>query len=163
MTIDPAGLEILPASAGEGPAVLAFLEAGGFFRHCELEIAREVFDEAAENRPGCTYRSYTARAGGRPVGWICFGPTPCTEGTFDIYWIGVDPACQRMKIGTRLLDFAEKEIALSGGRLVVIETSGSDLYTPTQKFYLQNGFCLSARIKDFYAPGDDKLIYLKAL
>jgi ribosomal protein S18 acetylase RimI-like enzyme len=92
---------------------------------------------------------------------VCFGATPCTLGTFDIYWIAVDPAYQRHHIGSKLLAFSESEIKKQQGRLIVIETSGSEKYLPTRGFYERNGYILAADVKEFYAPGDDKWIFTK--
>jgi ribosomal protein S18 acetylase RimI-like enzyme len=179
-------INIRPARIDDEKTIMDFTEQTGFFRPVEMDIAREVFVDAAIAKPGCTYQSYIAeiqesiedgrraRDEGRIVhhplsimpcvaGWICFGATPCTLGTFDIYWIVVDMSLQRQGIGRCLLDFARDEIAKQHGRLMVIETSGSGLYEPTQNFYLKNGFFLAGRIPEFYAPGDDKLIYLKTV
>jgi ribosomal protein S18 acetylase RimI-like enzyme len=154
---------IRPARLEDGPTVLAFMEQTGFFRPCEMEIADEVFYDGVDPVSAEDYRSFVAELDGRPVGWVCFGPTPCTVGAWDIYWIGVDKTVQHRRIGTRLIQFAEAEIQKAGGRLAVIETSGSDFYKPTQSFYLKNGYKLAAAVEDFYAPGDPKLIFTKGL
>ncbi len=97
-----------------------------------------------------------------PVGWICWGPTPCTLGTFDIYWIGVAPAWQGRGIGRALTNFAEQAITEHGGRLFVVETSSREAYIPTRRFYEALGYWEAGRLPDFYGPGDDKVIFLKA-
>jgi ribosomal protein S18 acetylase RimI-like enzyme len=92
---------------------------------------------------------------------VCWGPTPCTEGSFDIYWVGIAPACQGQGLGRRLMDFAEEQIRAAGGRLFIVETSGREIYLPTRAFYERIGYTIAAVVKDFYAPGDDKIIYTK--
>ena len=168
-------LSIRLAKLEDEAIVLDIIERTGFFRPVEIDIAREVFTEAAQRKSGCTYQSYVveieelnseSRATndkGQVVGWVCFGETPCTLGTFDIYWIAVEPSLQRQGIGKLLLDFSEHEIKQQGGRLAVIETSGMKQYLSTQKFYEKYDYVLAARIPDFYAPDDDKLIYIKKL
>ena len=151
------------ANQNDEAAVLDIIERTDFFRPVELDIAKEVFVEAAQCKDSCTYQSYVAELNQKVVGWICFGETPCTLGTFDIYWIAVDPSTQRQGIGRYMLEFAQKKIEEQKGRLMVIETSGTSKYEPTQTFYKKNGFVLATRIPDFYAPQDDKLIYLKTL
>jgi ribosomal protein S18 acetylase RimI-like enzyme len=59
------------------------------------------------------------------------------------------------------MDFAEGKIRGIGGRLFVVETSGRDSYLPTRAFYERLGYTIAAEVKDFYAPGDDKIIYTK--
>lgn len=154
-------IKIRKAAVADSDGVMKFVEATQFFRPVEVEIAKEVFDEAAIAKPGCSYQSYVAELDGRAVGWICFGATPCTLGTFDIYWIAVDTSLQRMHIGSKLLAFSEEQIRKQNGRLMVIETSGSEKYVPTRGFYERNGYTLSAVVKDFYAPGDDRWIFTK--
>ncbi len=151
------------AERNDETAVLDIIERTEFFRPVEIDIAKEVFVDAAHGKVGCTYQSYIAEINEKVVGWICFGETPCTLGTFDIYWIAVDPSIQRQGLGQFMLRFSEENIEQQGGRLIVVETSGMARYEPTQKFYEKNGFFLAARIPDFYAPEDDKLIYLKTL
>ena len=151
------------ARSSDQAAVLELIEKTGFFRPVELEIAREVFNDAAEMKPGCTYQSYVAEADGKAAGWICFGATPCTLGTFDIYWVAVDPVFQHKGVGTQLVQFTEKKAKMQHGRLLAVETSGTQRYEPTRKFYEGLGFIPAARVREFYAPGDDKCIYLKTL
>lgn len=141
--------------------VLSFLAETGFFRPDEIDIARELLDSAIAEGPKGHYQSFVACIGKDTVGWICWGPTPCTLGTFDIYWIGVSPAWQGRGIGRALTNFAEQEIAKRGGRLFVVETSSRETYTPTRRFYETLGYREAGRIPDFYGPGDDRVIFTK--
>jgi len=156
-------VQIRKAKVADHPAVIDIVKATNFFYPVEIEVACEVFDEAAMNKPGCSYQSYVAEVDGQVTGWICFGVAPCTLGTFDVYWIAVDPAQQRNRIGSKLLDFAEAKIREQKGRMIVIETSGSEKFIPTRNFYERNNYRLAAEVKEFYAPGDDKWIFIKRL
>lgn len=153
---------IRKAAAADTSAVMEIIRRTAFFRPVEETIAQEVLDQAC-TAEGNGYQSYVAETDGRVGGWVCFGTTPCTLGTFDVYWIAVDPDRQQAGLGSRLLAFAERQIAEQAGRLVIIETSGLEKYRPTRLFYDKNGYTLVACIEDFYAPGDPKLIYTKAL
>ena len=144
-------------------AILSFVAATGFFRPDEVDVAREVLDDALKAGPSGHYQSYTAEADGHPAGWICFGPTPCTVGTFDLYWIVVAPGAQRKGLGAALVAYAEDRIRDRGGRLAVAETSGRPLYEVTRSFYRRCGYEESCRAADFYAPGDDKILFVKRL
>ena len=48
-------------------------------------------------------------------------------------------------------------------RLIVVETAGRAAYAPTRAFYEARGYRAVSRIPDFYAPGDDQVVYVKAL
>jgi D-alanine-D-alanine ligase len=188
----PTTIKIRWCQPQDRQVVLSFLAQTGFFRPDEIDIARELLDAALVEGPKGHYQSFVAcvRQGSgirdqgsgaedaaatdpRPltpdpstssetVGWVCFGPTPCTLGTFDIYWIGVAPAWQGRGIGRALTDFAEQVISERGGRLMVVETSSRETYLPTRRFYEALGYREAARITDFYGPGDHKVILLKA-
>jgi D-alanine-D-alanine ligase len=150
-------------SGADRKALLGLIAATKFFHDHELAIAREVLEEALAKGPNGHYQSFCYAVGARPVGWVCFGPTPCTEGTSDIYWLAVAGACQGRGVGRRLTEYAEQEIRRRGGRLAIVETAGRDAYLLTRGFYVRLGYKESARVPDFYAPRDDKIIYTKAL
>lgn len=143
--------------------ISAIVESSGLFRPEEVTVALEVFDEAVEH-PGLDYLALGAYdEKGMLVGFACYGPTPCTVGTWDLYWIAVDPARQRQGIGRALMEACERSMAGQKARLVVVQTSSRLDYQPTRSFYEKFGFVASARITDFYAPGDDLVIYTKRL
>jgi ribosomal protein S18 acetylase RimI-like enzyme len=96
-------------------------------------------------------------------GYACFGPHPLTQGTYDLYWIAVDPALQGHGVGCALLSRAEAEVRARGGRLILVETSTTADYAPARRLYATCDFRLEATIHDFYAPGDDLLIFAKAV
>jgi ribosomal protein S18 acetylase RimI-like enzyme len=134
--------------------------AVGVFRKEEVPVALEVFDGAVANSPD--YIALGAEYGGRLAGWICWGPTPCTLGTYDLYWMAVDPTLHGAGIGSALLTAMERRLA-SVARLVIVETAGRADYAPTRAFYEARGYRAVSRIPDFYAPGDDQVVYVKYL
>ena len=135
--------------------------ASGVFRPDEHAIALEVFDSAVA-RPGVDYHAVGAYdESDRLVGFACYGPTPCTVHTWDLYWIAVDPATHRQGAGRALMEACERDIAARGGRLVVVETSSRADYAPTRAFYEALGYRVTARIPDFYASNDDLITYTK--
>lgn len=132
-----------------------------------MTVALEVFDAAvARTRPELAneadYTALGADAEGRLVGWICWGPTPCTLGTYDLYWMAVDPAAQGGGVGTALLVEMERQL-VGRARLIVVETAGRADYAGTRGFYESRGYRPTARIPEFYAPGDDLVVYTKQL
>ena len=132
--------------------------AVGVFRADEVPVALEVFDGAVGGSPD--YLALGAELDGRLVGWICWGPTPCTLATFDLYWMAVDPAVQGAGVGSALVTEMERRLA-GIARLVVVETAGRPDYASTRAFYQARGYRAAAVIPDFYAPGDDQVVYVK--
>jgi len=92
------------------------------------------------------------------VGYACFGPTPSTDGTWDLYWLAVDPAAQGLGAGRALVADVERRLAERGARMLVAETSGRADYAGTRAFYLATGYVEAARVRDFYAPADDRIM-----
>ena len=54
-------------------------------------------------------------------------------------------------------------MAARGARRVYVDTSSRSQYEPTRAFYLACGYAREAFLADFYAPGDGKVIFVKAL
>ncbi len=100
-----------------------------------------------------------AEVDGRVAGYACYGRTPCTDGTWDLYWIAVDPNQHGSGVGRILMKAVEDAIRAEGGRLIVIETASKPAYDKTRAFYLKYGCKEVARVPDFYAVGDDKIVY----
>jgi ribosomal protein S18 acetylase RimI-like enzyme len=98
----------------------------------------------------------------RPLGYVCFGPTPLTDGTYDLYWIAVDPEAHRRGVGSRLIEHVEHALRLSG-RLLLIETSSLPKNDAARRFYLRHQYREVARVPDFYSEGDDRVIFAKHL
>jgi ribosomal protein S18 acetylase RimI-like enzyme len=133
------------------------------FKLAEVAVAEEVIDSYLADPAGSGYHVFVAEADLAVVGYICYGLTPLTEGTWDIYWIAVAPEKQGEGVGGALLAYAEDRIKEAGGRLIFIETSSQPGYEKTRRFYLSHGYEVISRISDFYAPGDDKIILQKRL
>jgi len=131
----------------------------GLFREEEVATAVELLDESLAGDDD--YQFVGAFADDQLVGYACWGPTPGTDATYDLYWIVVDRGQQGSGIGTQLLREVESRLTAHGARLVVVETSSRADYTPTRGFYEKRGYTRTATIPGYYAPGDDLVIYTK--
>jgi ribosomal protein S18 acetylase RimI-like enzyme len=158
---------IRPMVAADRSGVFRILENAGNFTPQEVAIALELIDEWLELGEHSGYLTYVLEAHGEEssevLGYVCFGPTPLTEATYDLYWIAVDKSKHRGGVGKRLMKFTEEEVARRGGRLLLIETSSQETYGGTIQFYERTGYELVGKIKEYYKPGDDKLIFVKRL
>lgn len=100
---------------------------------------------------------------GTLVGYICYGPTPMTEDTFDLYWIASAPEVRGQGVGAALVSAMEGDLRRRNGRLIRVETSATEAYGPTRGFYASMKYGEEARIRDFYKVGDDLIILTKRL
>ena len=145
------------------PRITRILHDTPEFKPSEVAVAEELIDSYLDDPSGSGYHILVAEADSTVKGYICYGPTPLTQGTWDIYWMAVAREKQGHGIGSALLKSAEKEILKDQGRLVIIETSSTPLYEKTRRFHLGEGYEVVCLIPDFYARGDDKLIMQKRL
>jgi ribosomal protein S18 acetylase RimI-like enzyme len=158
---------IRPLVAADRSGVFRILENAGNFTPAEVGIALELIDEWLELGEHSGYLTYVLEARdpekSEVLGYVCFGPTPLTESTFDLYWIAVDKSKHRGGVGKRLLKFSEEEVLRRGGKMLLIETSSQETYGGTIQFYERTGYELVGKIPEYYKPGDDKLIFAKRL
>jgi len=144
--------------------VLAMVEATGFFSREEILVAVELVDEClARGVEASGYAFVFAEAEGEVVGYACFGPVPATVGSYDLYWIVVDPRVQARGIGRALMAQVEREIDVLGGGRIWVDTSERPQYAPTRAFYRSCGYSQAASLADFYAAGDGKAIFVKPI
>lgn len=120
----------------------------------------ELIDASLRDPDGSGYEVLVAEAEGKIVGYVCFGPTPLTEATYDLYWIAVAPDFRGQGVGRRLHEAMLQKIREMRGRLIRIETSSKDSYEKTVRFYKALGYKEVSRIKDFYRVGDDLLTFI---
>ncbi|HPI92993.1 MAG TPA: GNAT family N-acetyltransferase [Deltaproteobacteria bacterium] len=145
-------------------AVREVVESTGFFTGEEVDVAVELVDAGLQGQSLSGYYFIFCEDGsGALLGYTCFGPVICTEGSFDLYWIAVHPDRQGSGIGGDLLARTEEKIRTMGGARIYIETASRDLYKPTQGFYMNAGYEQEAVLKDYYSKGDSKIIYVKHL
>jgi ribosomal protein S18 acetylase RimI-like enzyme len=145
--------------AADRAALAAMLGEIDQFKAEEVEVALELVD-AALTGPHSGYHAIVARSD-ELAGYICFGPTPLTEATWDLYWIAVSPRLQGQGIGRALYDQFVAYMRGRGGRQIRIETSSQESYAATGGFYERLGFEVAGRLRDFYAPGDDLLVFYR--
>jgi ribosomal protein S18 acetylase RimI-like enzyme len=137
------------------------------FTREEASVALELIDGALA-RPDRDYNVLVAegetRAPARPIdGYVCFGPTPMTAGTWDLYWIVTHPEARGRGVARALVERMEHELRQRGARIVRVETSHLDGYGAARAFYERMRYPVVARVADFYRPGDDLLIMMKRL
>jgi predicted N-acetyltransferase YhbS len=147
-------------------AFAKILKETGFFNQEEIDMALELIDDYLHKKEASDYRFLIAQQHNEPysvIAYTCFGHIPGTLNNYDLYWIVVTPYMQNKGIGKKLLIKTEQIIAKLGGNKLYAETSGRPKYYPTHQFYIHNDFIMEARLKDFYAPNDDKLIFSKRI
>ena len=148
-------------------ALAALLDDTPEFSPDEVETALELIDEML-NDPDTTYQILLAvddeaEAAGQVLGYICYGRTPMTRATVDLYWLAVSRSARRRAVGRTLCAALEARLAASSVWTIRVETGTRSAYAPTIAFYRSIGYAESGRIHDFYDAGDDLLILTRDL
>jgi ribosomal protein S18 acetylase RimI-like enzyme len=154
---------IRPTTPADTPALVEIARGTAVFKPLEIEALQEVLDDYHAENHAHGHRAVTYEQDGRPVGFAYYAPAAMTDRTWYLYWIAVSKHTQARGVGARLLRHAEDEIRNLQGRLFLIETSSLPHYELTRRFYLKHGYEQAAVIRDFYADGDDIIIFRKHL
>ena len=155
--------DIIPLKKAHKHAVVDILRVTSEFKPMEVDTAVDLMDYYLKDGLSSGYHHLVAITNSEVTGYICYGPTPLTESTWDVYWMAVAPEKKGKGIGTSLLATAEKEIKKQKGRIILIETSDIESYELTRKFYHHMGYEVISRIPDFYAMGDGLVVFHKRL
>jgi len=105
----------------------------------------------------------TCEAEGRAIGFCYAVPEQLAEGTWNMLAIAVLPSKQGAGCGGAIVQMLESELKERNQRVLIAETSGTDDFAATRAFYRKNGYAEEARIRDFWAAGDDKIVFWKSL
>lgn len=152
-------IRITESTDGDAGAILALARSESLFSAEEAAVVAELLADYLERADHNGYFFLTAAQEQELVGFACYGPTPMTQGTFDLYWIAISHARKGTGIGRQLMTAVEDRVKAMGGRMLVLDTSGRPDYAGTRAFYERLGFARTATIPDFYAAGDDLVIY----
>ena len=144
--------------------LIEIISQGAGFRPQEIAIAIELLDAALARAEGNTYEALVAvdEVPDKLIGYACFGATPMTEATFDLYWLVVADGARGRGVGATLFAAVAKQLA-GRGKLIRVETSSLEGQGGARRFYEKIGFKLVGEIPGFYRQGDDLLTFAKVL
>ena len=153
---------IRAAKPDDTEAIMNLADAIGLFEAEELEELGGMLNGYFEGTLSEGH-SWVVCDDGEVLAVAYFAPEQYAYGVYNLYFIAVHPKCQGKGYGTAVLNMVEKTLTEKGERLLLIETSSLPNFEMTRKFYRKQGYEEEARIRDYYKPGDDKIIYRKAL
>ena len=142
-------------------SLLAIIEASGQFDVDGLAHVASTLDAYLANSEDAIW--LTALANAAPIGVAYCIPEPITDGTWNLLMLWLQEGFLGKGFGNALVSEIEKQLIERNARLLIVETSQLPDFERARKFYQNYGFQLAAEVKDFFAAGDNKLIYTKAL
>ncbi len=153
---------IRPMQGCDKPIAMKILRETGFFTSSEIKVAEELVDVYLNDPDQKDYKIIVSEdTNHQVVGFMIYGPTPLTRGVMDLYWIAVAPEAQKQGFGKKMIHWLEQQMEENNGKLLIIETSSKEQYERTRRFYQSQNFIESVRVKDFYRPNDDRIVYVK--
>jgi ribosomal protein S18 acetylase RimI-like enzyme len=103
---------------------------------------------------------------GRVEGAAYVAPEPSGDRVWNLYFLAADPDRPRRGAGSALVRHVEQSLRDVGdevARVLIVETSSGAAYEGARQFYSRCGFDQEAVIREFYGPGDDKIVFWKSL
>jgi len=154
---------IRPTEPGDTRSILTLAAETAVFKPHEIVALEEVLCDFFATNKALGHRSLTAVEEIGVAGFAYFAPAAMTERGWYLYWIAVNVRAQTRGLGTALLAECEAEIRRQRGRQLLIETSSLPHYEPARRFYAKHGYAPAATLKDFYADGDDMIVFSKRM
>ena len=141
-------------------SMLALLKGIPLFTKDETEVVLELLDIYLNDNKNKDYLFFATEEDNKDLSsFICFGPTPMTDGTYDLYWIGTNQNYEKRALAKQLVNHMIDYLKERNGRIIRVETASKDSYSGTKAFYERINFKEEARIRDFYAVGDDLIMF----
>lgn len=141
----------------------AVVRSDDTFREDEVKVALELIDEAIVKKNSDYWFVVAAEEEESVVGYICYGPTPMTESSFDLYWIVTHRDVRGKGVAGQLIGAMERDVAAKGATGIRIETSQLESYGSARRVYDRHEYEEVARIPDFYRKGDALVTFYKRL
>ena len=143
------------------PFIEKFLGKVKAFSKDEVKVAVEILIITINDPEQTDYNVFVYEERKKILGYYCTGKRPLTDAVYDLYWIVTNPEHPKREIGKHLLDHAEEFVLSKNARWLLAETSSKESYAAARNFYLRNHYSIIAEINDFYALGDNLMVFGK--
>jgi ribosomal protein S18 acetylase RimI-like enzyme len=152
-------MNVRPSTANDVSALADIANATELFPG---EMLPELIDSFLSGG-GCQDLWLTCESAGLVEGFCYSVPEKLTDGTWNMLALAVHPAFQGTGAGSALVRHLERELLARGQRVLIADTSGTPAFERTRRFYRKNDYIEEARIRDFWAAGNDKIVFWKRL
>lgn len=150
-----------PYTSTDGPGVVALVVAAGMFSQDEAGFLAEGVLDADPDGATCCVED--AEDGRGLASVVFYRPEESADRAYDLTMIAVRPDLQGGGRGAALMRHAEDDLRQRGQRLLIVRTSGTTRYDATRAFYRGLGYTEASRVPDYWADGDDLVLFSKRL
>jgi GNAT superfamily N-acetyltransferase len=144
----------------DASAILAIVEQSGQF---DADGLAHVKDMLVRHLAGEGDGIWLTADDGEPVGVAYCAPEPVASGTWNLLMLWTRSDRHGKGHGAALVKQVERALQDQAARLLIVETSGLPAFAAARSFYAKCGFVHEASIRNFFAAGDDKLVFTKSL
>lgn len=155
---------IRDVTPSDADTVLEAAEQSGLFSAHELVVLRQQLLKALAGSSGReeTWVAYFDNVG-TAIGAALYAEEPFTDRVWNLLFIGVRRSAQGSGVGGELLRFVEDRLRARSQRILIIETTTGPELEGAHAFYRKHGYEHRGTIPDFYADGQDKIVFIKPL
>ena len=153
---------IRPARPSDSESIVAIARDSGLFEPHELEDVEGMLSAFLQGELPPLHQWVLLEDEG-PVAIAYYAPETLSDSVWNLYLLAVSSGRHGQGHGEKLVRYVENEAKANGGRMLLIETSGLSGFERTRRFYEHCGYAEEARVRDYYAPGDDKVIFRKVI
>lgn len=140
--------------------VISLSVAAGLFGEDDAHVPQQMMkDFLAGNTAG--HRCLVDVEDEEVIGVAYYAPAVATDGTWYLIMLAVRPDRQGQGRGATLMQHVEKALREDKQRILLVETSGDATYEKTRSFYAKCGYEQEARVRDYYAAGEDMVLFRK--
>jgi ribosomal protein S18 acetylase RimI-like enzyme len=139
---------------------MSIVEASGQFDADSLVFIRETLQHHLMNSSPAIWLTADD---GEPVGVAYCAPEAVASGAWNLLMLWTRHDKHGEGFGSQLVAHLESELERRRARLLLVETSGLPAFAAARAFYAKAGFSHEATIKNFFAAGDDKLVFTKQM
>lgn len=156
---------VRPLRAEDRAAVHALALVNHMFAPDELGGIDEMLSGYLDGSlPG--HRWVVAESAGAIIGGGYVAPEPFADRVWNLYFLAVHPEAHGQGVGTSIVDDVVDHLMSAGeaaARVLLVETSSTTAYDGARAFYRARGFVEEARIREYYGPEDDKIVFWRRL
>ncbi|HXV94485.1 MAG TPA: GNAT family N-acetyltransferase [Pseudonocardia sp.] len=153
---------IRPITSDDTPAVVSLAVSSGLFAPDDAEFIEQMmadyFGSKGDDGHMCVIDEED-----EPLAVAYYEPARAADRTWYLTMIAVRGDRQGRGHGAALMRYVEEDLRARGQRLLLVETSGVPGFERTRAFYAKLGYEQEARVRDYYEPGDDMILFRKAL
>jgi ribosomal protein S18 acetylase RimI-like enzyme len=160
------GIAVRPARADDVDLIRSLAVGNGMFEPEEMggfdTLLHGYLDGSLDEHRWLV----AADSSGGVAGAAYYAPEPFADRVWNLYFLAVDPQQHRGGIGAALVAHVEESLRGAGNevaRVLIVETSSTGQFEGARRFYRREGFEPEARIREFYGPDDDKIVFWKSL